>query len=247
MIAYYKTQDRDFGYNLTAGGEGCLQLQRATGKNNPLSKPVYQYDLDGNFIRQWDNAGCVEKEIGILATDIGMVARGNLYVAGDYIWKYELLDNVKPYHLKQYRNIPICQIDKNFTLIATFDDVYKIDKNQFGSCYRPYNIIMCCTKERAEYGGCYWCFKDDYNEFKEYMVNRIHNRKAYARKSICMYDDSFHLVAQYESTTDAFEKTGIPKSTIKGYCGRGQAKHGFKNTGYYWYYADDMKEGDANG
>ena len=197
LISKYKTQNPKFGYNLTSGGDGCSELPRGRGKDHHASKPVYQYDLDGNFIRMWENAGCVEREIGVLATDIGQVARGNLHVAGDYIWRYKLLDDVEPYHLKQYRNIPVCQIDKNFNLINTFDDVYQIDKNQFNTNYRPYYIVLCCTHDRNEYGGYYWCFQKDYNEFKEYMVRKIHNRKAYARKLIYKYDSNFNLISQY--------------------------------------------------
>lgn len=241
LIAKYKTQNPKFGYNLTSGGEGCPELPRNRGKDHHSSKPVYQYDLDGNFIRVWENALCVERELNILATDIYQVAKGKLYIAGGYIWKYELLDYVTPYHLMQYRNIPVCQIDKNLDLVATFTDVYQVDGTSLSRQHRPYNIIVCCLRNRVEYGGYYWCFERDYDDFQQYLFDRVHNRKTYCRKTINQYDENYNLVSTYESTTDVFKKTGIPKSTIKGYCGRGQANHGFKNTGYYWYYAEDMK------
>lgn len=54
------------------------------------SKPVLQLDLDGNFIREWDCAADVERELGIYATNIRNCCKGNLKSAGGYIWKFKL-------------------------------------------------------------------------------------------------------------------------------------------------------------
>lgn len=49
LIKKYKTQDKKYGYNISAGGNGICGV---TGKNNWRSKPIYQYNLDGNFIKE---------------------------------------------------------------------------------------------------------------------------------------------------------------------------------------------------
>lgn len=48
--------------------------------------PVYQYDLNGNFIKRWDAASLVKD---ISKTSINNCLSGRSKTAGGYIWKYE--------------------------------------------------------------------------------------------------------------------------------------------------------------
>lgn len=52
------------------------------------SKPINQYDLNGNFIRKWDSATYVEKELGFYHNHITACCKGKLNQAYGYIWKY---------------------------------------------------------------------------------------------------------------------------------------------------------------
>ena len=58
------------------------------GKNSPDAKPVLQYDLDGNFIREWDSMADVERQTGISHTKICIVCQGKRKSTGGFIWKY---------------------------------------------------------------------------------------------------------------------------------------------------------------
>ena len=53
------------------------------------SKPVIQYDLEGNFIQEWSSATEVEKIIGIQRRNIGAVCSGRRKTAGGFKWKYK--------------------------------------------------------------------------------------------------------------------------------------------------------------
>lgn len=56
---------------------------------NPKSKKIVQYDLDGNYIREWDCANDVQRELKINASSIRQCCRrkkGRIS-AGNYIWK----------------------------------------------------------------------------------------------------------------------------------------------------------------
>jgi hypothetical protein len=61
------------------------------GKDHPGSKPVLQFDLKGNFIREWENAKEVERILGIKSSNIYACAKGkkNYKTAGGFIWKYK--------------------------------------------------------------------------------------------------------------------------------------------------------------
>lgn len=51
------------------------------------SKPILQYDMYGNFIREWESAKQVEKELGIDAGSIREVCKGKYRHAGFFVWK----------------------------------------------------------------------------------------------------------------------------------------------------------------
>ena len=51
-------------------------------------KSVNQYDLDGNFIKQFPSSRIAGNELGIYPTGIRSCCRGERKTAGGYIWKY---------------------------------------------------------------------------------------------------------------------------------------------------------------
>lgn len=97
-------------------------------------KPVYQYDLNGNFIREFDCA--------IQAADTLEINRGNLCSccrnvvksAGGYFWSYEMIENPKliQEHLKNIKCFPILKgrnekavykLDLQGNVIAKYDSI----------------------------------------------------------------------------------------------------------------------------
>lgn len=58
------------------------------GKDNPSSKPINQYDLDGSFIRSWDCAYEVKRELGFSQQNICSCLKGRYKTANGFIWKY---------------------------------------------------------------------------------------------------------------------------------------------------------------
>ena len=51
------------------------------------SKPILQYDMYGNFIREWESASQAGRELGIDSTSIREVCNGKYRHAGFYVWK----------------------------------------------------------------------------------------------------------------------------------------------------------------
>lgn len=51
-------------------------------------KKINQYDLNGNFIKEWNNMSEPQKELGILRQSISKCCRGERKTAGSYIWRY---------------------------------------------------------------------------------------------------------------------------------------------------------------
>ena len=53
------------------------------------SKPIVQFDLNGNFIREFNSAVEVEKELGIKRPNLCHACRGRVKTLGGFKWKYK--------------------------------------------------------------------------------------------------------------------------------------------------------------
>ena len=65
-------------------------MYKKTGKKHHKSKPIYQYDLDGNFLREWENAYEIKRQLGIAQGNINQCCLGKTRKSHNYIWKYKL-------------------------------------------------------------------------------------------------------------------------------------------------------------
>lgn len=63
------------------------RANKAIGKSR--SKPILQYDLEGNFIKEWSSSMEVERELSIGHNNIGSVCNGKRKSAGGFIWKHK--------------------------------------------------------------------------------------------------------------------------------------------------------------
>lgn len=59
------------------------------GVNNPRAHGVVQFDLNGNYIKEYDTITQASKETGVCLSKISAVAMGKRKTSGGYIWKYK--------------------------------------------------------------------------------------------------------------------------------------------------------------
>ena len=57
--------------------------------NGKKSKPVFQYDLDENFIQKWPSFREVQRQMGYSQGNLYKCCRGIYKQAYNYIWRYE--------------------------------------------------------------------------------------------------------------------------------------------------------------
>lgn len=72
--------------------EGFKEKLRNIKLNIPLFKgriPIIQYDLKGNFIKEWDGAVTIKKELNINNVSVMQCCRGIIKTSNNYIWKYK--------------------------------------------------------------------------------------------------------------------------------------------------------------
>jgi len=76
-------------YNL----EWCTRQENmdriVSNKQQNTSRRVLQYDLENNFIKEFQSIKQAEEELDILTCTISACCIGRVYTAGGYIWKYK--------------------------------------------------------------------------------------------------------------------------------------------------------------
>lgn len=110
FIAYYKSNDREHGYNIDSGGLCCGRISEESrqkmsaakkgkrlgkenpnygnrGDKNPLAKPVLQYDLEGNLIAEFGSLKSAAEKTGSRCTLISACCTGRQKTSNGYIWK----------------------------------------------------------------------------------------------------------------------------------------------------------------
>lgn len=66
-------------------------------------KKVFQYDMDGNFIQEYESQSCASRMTGI--KHISGVCLGKLNFSGGYQWRYEKYDKLPPITFEKTKNI----------------------------------------------------------------------------------------------------------------------------------------------
>jgi hypothetical protein len=87
--------------------ENCqfLEFNINSGKDKAIK--VYQYDLQGNFLKEWSSAQEIRRTIGISDKQIQRHIKGGAKTCHGFIWKYkklakeEILDYLKNYNWKK--------------------------------------------------------------------------------------------------------------------------------------------------
>lgn len=124
-----------------------------------MSKPVLQYDLNGNFIQRYSSAIAAEKQTGINASNIRGVSSRHRSVAGNYQWTYE--GEVPPcvYHPKTSNDKkPVLQVDQQGNVLAEYESASSAARAV--GLKSVNSITRCCADKQSTAGGYCWRWKN---------------------------------------------------------------------------------------
>lgn len=130
-------------------GYGCT---KCGNKNHNVQKKILQYDLNGNFIKEWNNCQeIINSGIGKSETNIRKCCLGSQNVAYNFIWKYKETDVLIEKH--------ILQLTKNNVLVKEWNSMSQIKKE------KPINstqhIFPCLNGKTKTAGGFIWKYKNN--------------------------------------------------------------------------------------
>lgn len=115
------------------------------------SKRVYQYDLNGNYIKSFGSVMEAARELGVKTKCISTECSSSHYAYG-YLWYYEKYDKVNKHKPKKKK---VAQYAKDGKLVAVWDSISNASKE-----YNNANIVMVCKGIRKTAAGFIWKYID---------------------------------------------------------------------------------------
>lgn len=180
LIQKYNTTDPKNGYNISEGGDVSTYCHL----NNHLSVKVYQYSIDGYFIKEFPSMREAERETGIDNSFICACCKGRVAYSKNYRWSYTKVDRLPPLDKKEYL-YEHCQKPQEkevfqYDLYGKFITKYKSlteASNLTGFSFK--NISACCRGKRLSNKGYMWFYEYkgeatlSYKDYKKVKLNKI--------------------------------------------------------------------------
>ena len=234
-IQKYKTSLKEFGYNISTGGEAS---SAGTYNLPSMSIPVYQYDLEGNYIAGYPSLMEAERQVGIDNSAICACCKGIHKYTKGFIWSYEKYDKIDGINTKQYRYEKITQKQEKkvyqYNLQGDFLFEYKSVKEASritGVDFR--SISSCCLGKIKSSNGYMWSYIA-VDKMKPYE----NNAGVYNRKSVYQYDICGKLICKHQSVNDTVRNCSVSKSQLRRNCKKNTEGEFSIYENYVWSYRE---------
>jgi hypothetical protein len=157
LETYWIEQFKQWGFTVInkrkKGGSGPEYHTEAS--KIKMSIPIFQYDLKGNFIREWNGIFEASKAFNKDAAGIFSTCNNKQKTSCGYLWSYKKYNNPNTDILHKHSK-PVLQYDKCNNIIKEWNSItiagteLNIDRQ---------SISMCCRNKIKSAGGFIWKFK----------------------------------------------------------------------------------------
>ena len=160
LISIYRSQDREFGYNIAEGGQTGDNLQPMFGKDNYRAVSVRRINPKTGEVKIYTSIADAVKEMGINYRGISKACRGDSKTYMGYVWEYEDIPFDKPIrptrgkyeHVKQKKAVLLIDVDSK---VYRFDSI-KAAGESLG--IRPNTIARYLQGIRKDATGRRWSY-----------------------------------------------------------------------------------------
>lgn len=128
------------------------------GTNNPFSRKIAMYSLDGSLIGEFDSAGQIEKQYGIRSASISRVCYGQRNQTHGYVFRFINEAKRKLVH-KPASNVnrkPIVQLDLEGNIVAEYNSAHEAAQM---TGFLSENIGRAAKGLYKSYKGYKWRYK----------------------------------------------------------------------------------------
>lgn len=236
-IRKYKTTQKDFGYNISFGGEATL-----SGLYNlsSISIPVYQYNLNGDFIAEFPSMMEAERQTGIDNSAICSCCKGVHKYTKEFIWSYEKHDKINGIDPKAYRYENSIKKQKKrvykYNLQGEFIESYRSLSDASSKTNIDFrNISACCLGQRKRTGEYMWSYIYS-NTIEPYSQKiKISSRR---KKAVYQYDLCGKLIKIYTSASNVLDEFNISIKRLRDVCRKNSSGIFVSYSGYVWSYSE---------
>lgn len=190
-------------------------------------KMVLQFTKDGEQIANYNSVSDAEKATGISRKSIERCCRNQNKSACGYVWKYydDQIDFDSVTYIEYtYQTKAVVQFTKQGVRINQYVSAQEAERYTGIS---EGNIQQCCRRKTKSSGGFVWRYDDDLSDINEIKNNRYYH--SYNNNHILQFDLNDNFVAEYKTSIEAQNATGISCSNIKRCCrGEQNTAGGFK-------------------
>ena len=151
---------RELGYNLQRMSGTLKGTRKSPEACKKQTKFVLQYDLEGNFIQEWETIKSACEKYNIPSSNISMCVKGVKPSCKGYMWRYKTENypiKIKPFSEQRVnQSKAVLQYDLNDNFIAEFSSVQEAAKL---SNTAPGTIINWCKNIKINVGKYKWKYK----------------------------------------------------------------------------------------
>ena len=207
--------------------EKCLKARIKVGKDK--GRPIYQYSLDGKFIKEFPSSCEASKILRIHKAGILSVCNKKFSQANSFLWRFK--DKVKSkdnLYIKNLKIIPRTKKVVRFTKDGIFSKEYNsiteasIDNNINVSC-----ISNVCSKRILTSRGFIWRLKSEVKNKQKIYINK---KKLIIGKPVIQYDINLKFIQRFNNITKASKITGKNRDIISNICHKKQKS----SCGFIW-------------
>lgn len=236
MISFFGRRNNGTGIlaNLTDGGEGSFgavvsedrkdEIRDQLMNNHPRWRGIYQKDLDGNLIKEWNSVVSIVRDLGLGKVEESRIKRMCLGTTKSkpflgYLWEYA---PVKPKEVKNIKNRKVYRYTLSGEYVDSFESIQAADRFMGKRSGVSRAILQNIPSSNFQW-------------FKEYQGERIPPFETYRRiiRPLIRIDLEGNVIGEYQSIGHAVEETGFARMTIGG-----SIRKGARFADSYWEYKD---------
>ena len=239
LIREFKTQDRRYGYNITAGGDDTMIMR---GAESPKARAVLVFNLDGSLFGKFPTVTDAAKKIGVSQSSIVWNAKNKSgTIAGHFCIYEDECDNCMLQPPRQFRDMsakfkPVSQYDLDGTYIQSFDSIVEASAK---TGVKRADISAVLSGRQHEAHGFQFRYDDGSRDNIERAIRKgeaNRGKNHYSARAVEIYNvHTGEPIRTYGSIVEAAKAEGIPRSRIESDCGSDRKS----KRDYRWRYADD--------
>jgi hypothetical protein len=207
------------GYNLCRSARNNFGFKNDRMKvyNETVKlKPIYQYDLNGNFIKEWESISAAALFLNTLISGISNCCCGRIKTSAGFVWRFKssIMNKNKKIKHSEFKSLcsnPILQYDTNGNFLKEWSSakvinfVLKININRIG---------QVCLGRSKRSGGFYWIYKKSKKIALKIKIPCIKK----SNKQVIQYNLNGEKVKIWESLRLAAISLKNSKTTIRKSC-----------------------------